>query len=397
MFFTKLRKLENLSPGLKSLYLHRVIRSIGVSLVGMFGPIFIFTVSHKAEFVLIYYGLISLWYLLILPLSKYTLDKAKLTFFLSLGSLFLMLYFLVYFFMSQIVSISPLYFVVLIFLAGLMKFFYWVPYHVEFVHFIDKHHKARQLSYLTILIAIIGIFVPLFSGWVIDKFGFGVLFLMCILVLGISLLTVRFIPSTREKYTFGYFETFAKLFSKKHFKTNLAYFSDGFQDHIGFVVWPIFIFLLLKGEYLSVGLLSAVIVLVSTVLNFLVGEASDKFDKKKILRTGSMLYALGWLFKSLVATSLHVFLAGTFHNLSGILIRTPFDATTYEIAADEGHYVDEFTVLREMSLHLGKVVSTVFSLLVLTTFSLNWLFILAAGLSLLMNLICREEFYLAKR
>ncbi len=35
-------------------------------------------------------------------------------------------------------------------------------------------------------------------------------------------------------------------------------------------------------------------------------------------------------------------------------MRTPFDAMIYEKAADEGHYVDEFTVIREMAINFGR-------------------------------------------
>ena len=57
----------------------------------------------------------------------------------------------------------------------------------------------------------------------------------------------------------------------------------------------------------------------------------------------------------------------------------------YEQAADRGHYVDEYTVLREISLNIGRVLMLV-SLFILFYFvGLTFAFILAAIASLLIN------------
>lgn len=395
--FSKISKEEQLSPGLKSLYTHKVIRDIGIGLVGMFGPIFVFSLLKDVKGVLLFYGLISFFYLAFLPLMRYFLGRWSMNVFLFLGTLGLIVYYLFYFLMAgKGVMILSL-FVLLIVLGGLFKFFYWVPYHVDLVSFMNKHHRGRQLSFLGILVSILGIFLPVFSGWVISRFSFTVLFLLAMVVLGMSLLAIRMIPKKYEIYSFDYGETWQKIFSGEHFKTNLAYGADGFQESIGFVIWPIFIFLILKEEYLYVGVISTVVILISTVIRYLIGEATDRFDKKKLMRTGSILYFLGWIGKAVVETAFQVFLAGTFHNLSAIILRTPLDATTYEIAADEGHYIDEFSVLKEMSLHLGKVTATIFSIVLLLFLNIYWLFILAAMVSVLVNLVSKEEFYLVKK
>ena len=42
----------------------------------------------------------------------------------------------------------------------------------------------------------------------------------------------------------------------------------------------------------------------------------------------------------------------TYHNCR-VFAKTPFDALNYDIAADHGHYVDEYTVIREMAIAIG--------------------------------------------
>jgi hypothetical protein len=101
---------------------------------------------------------------------------------------------------------------------------------------------------------------------------------------------------------------------------------------------------------------------------------------------------LGWIFKALSSTALHVFLAGTYHDFVMIFLKTPFDATTYEIAADQGHYVDEFSVVREISIHFGRSLMFLLALLLLNYFSIIWIFIIGGIISLFLNLITKEEF-----
>jgi len=50
-----------------------------------------------------------------------------------------------------------------------------------------------------------------------------------------------------------------------------------------------------------------------------------------------------------------VFAASTFHMFGSILMSTPLDAMFYDKAADSGHYVDEFTTIREIALTVGRV------------------------------------------
>ena len=396
--FSKIQKMEKLSLGLRSLYMGKIIRDIGVSIIGMFGPIFVYTLSGSLKFALIFYGALNLFYILAMPLWAKIMKYKSLHFFMIIGNLLLIVYFLIFYFLAQANEIIWPLIVSLIFFGTTFRVFFWIPYHVDFARFINKHHRGRQISFLAIIVSLIGILLPIFSAFIISKFGFSVLYILAGVVLFISIFPLFFVPHTREKYSFGYFETFKQFFDGQHIKTNLAYIADGFQNYIGCLIWPIFIFILLDGKYMQVGLISAAVVLVSCVIRYIVGEATDKFDKKKLMRTGSILYSLGWIFKAIIESGLHIFLVGIYHNFTGILMRTPFDALMYEIAADEGHYVDEFTIMRETALTWGRIIMVILALILLAlNINIVWIFILGAVVSVFINLISKEEFYLANR
>jgi hypothetical protein len=70
------------------------------------------------------------------------------------------------------------------------------------------------------------------------------------------------------------------------------------------------------------------------------------------------------------------------------------DAMTYEQAADAGHYIDEYTVLREMSLNIGRILIILFLLALSLQFSITISFFVAAlislGINRLSNVVIQE-------
>jgi MFS family permease len=199
------------------------------------------------------------------------------------------------------------------------------------------------------------------------------------------------LPLTKETFSWGYFETFKELFSKRRRMTFLAYAGDGAENIINMVVWPIFIFEILKGNYFQVGVLSSLIVVASISLQFIVGRLGDHGKRNKMLRTGILLYSAGWLIKIFIETAFQIFVVSTYHNLTRIFTRAPFDALYYDKASHEGHFVDEYTVVREMSFSIGAAVSYSAVLIVAPIVGIKWTFILAAVAYLFMNLLMKED------
>ena len=97
--FSKIQKVEKLSPRLRNLYLHKIVRDIGFSLVGMFGPIFLYVISGSFEFVLIFFGLVYFLSFLFLPLLAKVLKYYSMHFLMAVGNLFYI--FLVFFLMIR--------------------------------------------------------------------------------------------------------------------------------------------------------------------------------------------------------------------------------------------------------------------------------------------------------
>ncbi|PCI27469.1 hypothetical protein COB55_05750 [Candidatus Wolfebacteria bacterium] len=375
------------SSGFVSLYSSKLIISIAVGLLGMFFPIFLYNLfGQNFQLVVLYYGLGFLLYLFTVAAGAIMLDDIGFRWALRASVFVGAASYIVYYFMdvNNLSTTIP----IALFLSTLYRVLYWVPYHVNFTKFTNKKNIGRQVS--AVLATQIGlkVLMPLVAGVIITLYDFDVLFIMGIIIFFASGIPYLTIPRTREKYSWGYFETWKNFLTRITHKTTLAFIAAGAETMVGIVVWPIFIFELLNGNYFQVGLLSTLIVGATVVVQLMSGKYLDKkIKKEKMLAWGSVLYSLGWVVKVFIITAFEIFFIGVYHSMTAIMARTPFDAMTYEMAADEGQYIDEFTVIKEMALQTGRVLMTLIILAVTFIGPIKWVFIFAAIASLFFHFL----------
>ena len=108
------------------------------------------------------------------------------------------------------------------------------------------------------------------------------------------------------------------------------------------------------------------------------------------MRAGNFIYFTGWILKTLVAGVTGIFLVDIYHRFGFVINKTSFDVTTYDQAADNGHFIDEYTVLREVSFLIGGMVMALILLPAVALFSIKVAFILGAIATLLMTTIHKQ-------
>jgi len=357
-----------------------------MGLMGLFLPIFIYNLfGQNIQYTFLYYATGYFFYGLFVAygakfLNRFGFRKAlRLSVFLG-ASFYAIFYFID---KSNYAYLIPLSVLVLV----LYRVFYWIPYHVDFAKFTDKKNRGKQLSSVMATRLAISVFIPLIAGWIIERFSFDVLFVMAIVLYLLSGIPYLAIPRTREKFSWTYRETWKQLLSKDRRKTILAYVAYGAEEVVGFIVWPIFIFQILDGDYFKVGALSTFIIAATIAAQLSLGKYIDGGRREKVLGWGSVLYSVGWIIKIFIASAFQIFVVGAYHSFARVFLRTPFNAMTYEMAADNGHYVDEFTVIKEMAIQIGKT-ATALAIMVISLFlAVQWTFVLAAGAVLLFNLL----------
>ena len=287
-----------LSPGLASLYSNRIIQQIAAGLIGLFLPIFLFNYFEASiHKVLLFYIVAFTLYGLLVSTGAMLMSKIGLKVSMILGSLFLVSYFFSFYLLD-----NGWPFALFLAVGGLTLFrmLYWVPYHTDFAEFSSRKNRGKEIALLVSIAAFISILLPTIAGLILDKFNFSVLFLMSTIIASASIIPILLLRPVKEKYSYSYWQTFKELFKRKNRKLFLAYGGDGAESIVGIVVWPIFIFQLLQGRYLAVGIISSLIILASIILRLIIGVLTDKMSKRKLIKAGSILYAIGWFGKIFV-------------------------------------------------------------------------------------------------
>ena len=274
---------------------------------------------------------------------------------------------------------------------------YWVPLHTDMAKFTNKNNRGKQLGLVEATSVAFKALMPAAAGAIISVYSYDVLFLLIIFICTSSIIPLMTVPRTRERFRWSYLRTWKEFFSKRRRNTVMAYMGDGAENVIGIIVWPVFMWEVVNKSYLEVGILSTLVITVTVLFQLALGKFTDKKDKKKMLKTGTFLYSLGWIAKIFVATAFHIFVVSTYHNLAKIFTRTPFDVMTYEKAADQGHFVDEYTVIHEMAVNFGRVLMLLVVLVFVSYFPLEWSFVLGALAAFSLNFLTPERGMSQKR
>jgi MFS family permease len=354
------------------------------SIVGTFFPIFIFELVNQNLTVLFLW--FSIGYLLRIP---FFLIGAKI--FTRIGlkhSMIIGVVLWAFYYAGGLLldlqlgfNANIILFTSFVFLSGFHGL-YWAPFHVDFATFTKKGHRGREVSLIHVLRRVISIFIPILAAYLITQYSFSSVFIVGIVFGLVSIIPLMFLPNIEATYEYGVIETFKKLFSKKFSHLTVAMIGEGAQSTVGYIAWPVFLFLIFKGEYLNVGIFSSIIVFGSMLIQLFLGKQIDKRAPGAFLSWGSRIYSLGWFLKAFVESVTGVFLASTFHAFGSILLAAPLETIVYQQAADAGHYIDEFTVIREMGLTVGRLAMAAFLAIITIWFPLNTAFVVAALSSL---------------
>lgn len=372
-----------LSFDLKAVYSNRLLQIIGIGLFGLFLPIFLFEeFNHSVQNVLIFYILGYGLVFLLAPLGAIEMSRIGLKRSMLWGTFFLAAHCLCFYFLET----NVFFFLGLALLSiTLFRILYWVPYHTHFALSTLSGYRGRQIAFLSSITFLAGAITPVSAGFIIERFGFSFLFLIAMVIIGIAVLPLFPIKQVYEKYSYSYFQTFKELFKNR--KLLIGYGGEGAQGAVGMVIWPIFIYQLLNEQYIVVGAISSAVILFTIIFHWIVGDITDIFSKRKLMKTGTVLFALGWIVKIFIQTSFQIFIVSVYHSFTGIIRGTPFSAFMYEEMADQGHYIDEYTVLREISMNIGRVLMLVACFILLTFAGIAWTFLLAAIASLFINVL----------
>lgn len=351
-----------LSRDVKALFLHRLLLRISFGITSAFGIIFYYEYFNDSLMapLLAYIGVYAI-------AAVFTPSCARLLSSLGVrGSLVVALPLLfvgtgsLYALSTGYVPIPPALAIGLsIVAAGFYKALYWVPYQVDMALSLSRYEMGRSVAFIANATELIISATPFIGGLLLVAYGYDALFFAGMFFIALSTLPLLPLSERYERYSWSYLGTLRRLFSRRYRGLVSAYFGDGVQSAALTVVWPLMVFLLLSHEYIVLGAVTTLTFIAVLVLRSLTGSLFDTWKKEKVIFWGSLLSASGWFLKIFVGTPFQIITVDTYHNFGQVVNRTSMDAITYEQAADNGKYVDEFTALKEVALNIGRVCALV--------------------------------------
>lgn len=330
---------------LYQIYLSVALRSIAISLIGIFIPLYLFQEKGLGlEKTLLFFVLYSVVFGISMPLAATFSSRYGIRHSILIGiplylSFVAMLYFL---------PNAPLLIILASSCLGASQAFYWMGMHLAFHHASHPKHRGEEVgtrASVTVLSTLLG---PFIGGILITWQGFEAVFsLAAILLFASGFLLLR----NKENYV-SYHFSLKSVLDKKHWKDALFFVSRGTHIIADGVVWPLFIFFIL-GSYFSMGVVGSLMSLSSIILYWGIGRYSDHHaNRRRIIRWSSFLDSILWFGMAFIHTIMQVFGITILTSIIRAVHESPTGALEYDKAKGQ---VAAYFVNREIFICLGRI------------------------------------------
>jgi len=334
---------------LTRIYISTAMRFFATSLISLFIPIYLhLELGYSIHQSLYFYMFYAIIYAIICPIAAKFSHRfgVKHSVLLSIP---------IYLLFVLTLHLLPNYSIPLYLIAGLAgasQAFYWMGMHFIFHHASDRKHRGEEFGKRAALSISATLLGPLVGGFTIKYFGFELVFMLTGILLFVSAFFLFMSKEEHPKFHFS----LRSLVDKRHWQNSLFFISRGSHVMTSGVIWPLFVFFILK-DYASLGVVGSITAGISAILIFIVGKFSDHKNKHTLIRYFAGFESLAWFLRSMVSTVGQVFGITIFGGITYGLVEGPMGALEYDKATSK---VEQYFVTREIYLCLGRVLVLLF-------------------------------------
>lgn len=335
--------------GEQGIYLSGFLRSLGMSLVSIFIPIYIYNLTHSISAPFIFYALTHLFVIIFTIPAGWINHLIGVDLTNLLGSIFRALFLL-----FLLLAKNNLFFLntSAVFWA-LAVSLYWLSFHYSLVGAEEEDGLfGKESSRIQIIYKISAGLGPLAGALIISSLGFSWLYIVALILVIFAGIPPFFDRFNKKGMRINLKKIKNTFFKTGHKRFNLAFFGAGFKDAVLTVFWPIFIYIIVD-NYQTVGIIRTASLLVSLILLFWLGREIDKHGFKAI-RYGIGINSLIWVIRAFLITPMALFLSDIAYSFGSILLWTPFDAFVYQSSLQKRKL--EFFIVREITIHFGGLI-----------------------------------------
>lgn len=343
-----------LSSQMSKLYAFQAMMTFVKSLLGIFVPVFLYSLGFSISDIVLYGMGISFMYLLAIPFSTWLSSKIgfKYTLFVSIPI------YLFHIYSIQLISQSPDFFHLSWITFGLYMSLFWPAFHSEVVHNSSSNHRTSQIGTLQIISTLFATLAPFIGGFVLEFSGYFALLIFAIGMIALGCLPLFFSQDLPTKpYVIGYRDYVRILSLKQYFGSKLAFASEGVEWLLSLVLWPVVIYILLQENFFLLGLLFTFVSFLSVILVAYFKDKLDRHSKRKVLKITTRMMSFNWFLKSFVIlfSSIFIYLIESISKLTMSIFSLTFTSLFYSNTKNAQRQMD-YIILRELLLHPVKII-----------------------------------------
>lgn len=334
---------------MNEIYISTGFTSFALGLISIFEPIFLYKSGLSMTSILIFFLSVSIFFVLFSFLGAKITSRLGVKHTLLISLVFMIVYY-------SGLRFVPTYWP-LLYILPLVKAFklmlYNYSFHLNFIEHSDCQNRGKEISTIQAVSLIASIASP-FVGSIILKYsnfatlmGVGSLFLLT------AIIPLLLTKDIHEEITFNNKNIFKDIFKKENLPIIFSFSGYAVESWIGFAIWPIFLFVILKNVE-SIGAIASTASFLTFIVFYFIGKKTDSGDKTKLLKIGSILYFFSWagrVFASNVSSAVFI---DTYKNITQQILQIPWSAYSYDIASKRDKF--KFIVQREIIFNISRII-----------------------------------------
>lgn len=259
----------------------------------IFGVIFFFQKFDSVFLAIAPFILMHIFHAFLLPFFSKLLFKIGLKNSIFIGSLFYIATALTVFITNGNYTFEILVLWALLYALG--NVFHYVPI-IYILGSESKHANRGRLFGLRRMIFIIAaIITPLTAGFISQEFGFQGLLIFCIALHLLTNIPIIYLNKIEAHPPKSLVKTLMTMRGKRIFLYKLSeVFTNNMADF-----WPIFVFIILAGSFSNLGILFAVVSLITVFVTYITGRALDNHSRPRLYFAASLTTFVAWVFRAL--------------------------------------------------------------------------------------------------
>ncbi len=380
MSFFDHQHLHTIFPNkeLRNLYITIAINAFADALITIFVPIYLYELGYAIHVIIFFYFLLFLSIILFSFAGAKIVSRIGFKHSMLWSTPFIILYYLGF---TLLPDHPNLIFILPVVFSG-RAVLYNFGYHLHFLKNRSPKNEGKEISFIFALVLVVSVIAP-FIGGVIAEYHFAYLYFLAAIIFFLANIPLFFTKDSHEPIKFTFKDAILAIIAKSERGALLSFSGYAVETAVGGILWPIYIILIIGGLE-KTGFIVTLSLLLSVLAFYTIGKWTDKYNKFKLLRVGTILYFFGWVGRIFVTTPLGIFLIDSYKNVSEKILLIPWGAACYDLASTDHRGGFFFMYRREVMFNLARIVALpfIFALFYFDFYPFTISFIIAAVASL---------------